>query len=63
MLRHLSAYKLRRRICAIIEASALSAIFEAAPDYTKITIREQYSTKTFYKSAYRAIKQQYRQAA
>ena len=63
MLRHMSAYKLRKRICNIIDNSALSAIFEPAADYSKLTIRQRYTTKTYYKTAYRAIKQQYRQAA
>lgn len=63
MLRHISGYKLRRRICNIVAASPLAAIFEAAPDYSKLIIRQQYTNKTYYKTAYRAIKQQYRQAA
>ena len=63
MLRHMSAYKLRKRLGTIIDNSALSAIFEPAADYSKLTIRQRYTTKTYYKTAYRAIKQQYRQAA
>ena len=63
MLRHMSAYKLRRRMCNMIEASSLRAIFEPAEDYTKIAIRKNYTTKAFYHSAYRDIKQRYRLAA
>ena len=63
MLRHMSAFKLRRRMCSMIENSPLTAVFDYAEDYTKITIRHRYSTQVFYMAAYRATKQRYRLAA
>jgi hypothetical protein len=63
MLRHMSAFKLRRRMCSMIENSPLTAVFDYAEDYAKITIRHRYSTQVFYMAAYRATKQRYRLAA
>ena len=63
MLKHMSAFGLRKRICTMITESPLKAIFECAPDYSKLTIRDKYTTKADYRRAYRAIKQQYRLAA
>lgn len=63
MLKHMSAYKLRRQICNIIDTSTLHAIFDYADDYTKLVIRKNYTTKAFYLSAYRATKERYRLAA
>lgn len=63
MLRHMTAYKLRRKICTIVEESALTAIFEPAEDYTKLVIRPSYTEKVRYKAAYRELKRQYKLAA
>ena len=61
MLRHMSAYRLRKRICEQIEASPLGALLMPDKDYTKVNIRPRYSDRTHYRAAFRATKQQYKQ--
>lgn len=63
LLKHLSAYRLRRMICEQIEASPLGKIFDVAEDYTKITIRREYSDETYFRKAYRTVKKRYVLAA
>ena len=58
MLRQMNAFKLRRKICKQIETSTLGRVFEISPDFTKITIKKQYSTKTYYKQQYKLLKKQ-----
>ena len=58
MLRHMDAFKLRKRICRQIAESPLGKIFEIAPDFTKITIKKDYSTETYYKQQYKLLKRQ-----
>ena len=58
MLVHINAYKLRREICRIIESSPMAKIFQAAPDYSKIIIRPEYTTEAYYLHKFKKLKQQ-----
>lgn len=58
LLRHINAYKLRRKICRSIGESPIGIVFKAAPDYTKIVIRPKYTTEAYYKNEYKSLKQQ-----
>ena len=58
LLRHINGYKLRKEIYRQIESSALSKVFEAAPDYSKIIIRPQFSTEAYYKQQFKHLKKQ-----
>jgi len=58
MLRHMSGYRLRKEICDTIANSTLGVVFAIAPDYSKISIRPQYSDKAYYHREYKALKQQ-----
>lgn len=55
-LRHISGYKLRRKICRAIAASPLSEVFTVAPDFTKITIVPKHSTDAYYRQQYKLLK-------
>jgi hypothetical protein len=55
-LRHISGYKLRRKICRAIAASPLSEVFAVATDYTKITIVPKHSTDAYYRQQYHQLK-------
>ena len=57
-LRHISGYKLRRKICRAIAASPLSEVFAVSPDYTKITIVPKHSTDAYYRQQYHQLKLQ-----
>ena len=55
-LRHISGYKLRRKICRAIAVSPLSEVFAVASDYTKITIVPKHSTDAYYRQQYHQLK-------
>ena len=55
-LRHISGYKLRRKICRAIAVSPLSEVFVVAPDFTKITIVPKHSTDAYYRQQYQQLK-------
>lgn len=56
MLRHMSAYNLRKQICNRIQQSALGIVFDIDKDYKKIIIRKNYSTEEYYRKEYKKIK-------
>ena len=56
LLKHMSAYKLRREICKRIMDSEIGNVFDISPDYTKITVKQQYTTKSVYKLYFKQLK-------
>lgn len=56
LLGHINAFKLRRKICWIIQSSQLSKVFLSAPDFSKIMIRKEYTIETYYKTQFKQLK-------
>ena len=56
MLRHMSAYRLRRRICEIVADSVLGLVMLVSPDYLKVTIRPQYKRANHYLTECKQLK-------
>lgn len=63
LLRQTNGYNLRREVCSMVSGSKLNKVFLPAEDYSKLTIRLNYSTHTYYKRLYKEIKMQYKRAA
>lgn len=59
MLRHMNGYNIRRVVCWTISMSKLGVVFAPAMDYSKVTIKTAYSTKTFYHNSFREVKKLY----
>lgn len=57
MLRHMDAYKLRRWICKTVVTSPIGAVFSHSPDYTKVIIKPEFTTKAYYRREYKSLKQ------
>ena len=58
MLRHLDAYRLRIRICLMVAESPLGEVLAPSCDYSKITIRRQYTRQHYYLNELKNLKQQ-----
>lgn len=56
MLRNMSGYNLRVYVCDRIATSPLSKVFEPAKDFTKISIRPEYSDKSYYAKELKKLK-------
>lgn len=56
MLRHCSAYNLRKQICDTIAASPLGKVLKPAKDYTKVTVRPCFSKAAYYHNEYKQLK-------
>lgn len=55
-LRWCNGYRLRKLICETMQNSTLGRVLKASKDYTKVTIRPNYTTKSYYKKQYKSLK-------
>lgn len=61
-LRWCNGYRLREKVCKMVSDSVLGTVLKPSEDCKKITIRREYTKKTYYRNEYKTLKQQLKAA-